>query len=77
MNETSNLTDRMVCDIYSFVLAYPQPGLEVSAWDLASELTSDDLAASLPVHLPSGLKEMEIPQVDADDFESLFSWFLS
>lgn len=37
----------------------------------------DDLAAELSAPRPDGINFQSLPEIDADEFEHLYTWFLS
>jgi hypothetical protein len=55
----------------------PPSPLQVSARDFGYVIDEQELAEALEGPLPSSSPSLNPPQVEADDFESLYSWFLT
>ena len=48
-----------------------------SAQDFGYEIAEEELASGLASPLPDELEGPAIPEVDPDDFETAYQWFLS
>ncbi|MEW6030378.1 MAG: hypothetical protein ACOYZ8_08225 [Chloroflexota bacterium] len=71
---TQNLTlPVMICN---FLLA-PEESIFADSRDYGFDLDKDELARELLAPLPASLPASSLPEVDADEFEQTFHFFLS
>lgn len=70
------------CEIQYFVFipeddnSIPRP-LQVSARDFGYEIDEQEVAEELIAPLPISFQIPKTPDVDADDFEKIYQWFLA
>jgi hypothetical protein len=71
---------QLICNPFAFLLG-PHPrsarGLQVRSQDLGYEIGEDELAGELGGHPAGGLADQTIPEIDPDEFETAYQWFLS
>lgn len=67
----------------NFVVALPETDLLLESpiyadsRDYGFDFDEEELARELIMPLPASLEDQPIPKVDAEEFESRYSWFLS
>ena len=66
-----------ICKLYSLPVCITVDTGDVSPKDFSFELDEQELANEWQTRLPDGLQEQKSPEVDADEFEALYKWFLS
>jgi hypothetical protein len=62
--------------ICNFLVALPEP-IQASSRDYGFDFDEEEIARELVTPLPASLSTQAIPEVDADDFEQIFQYFLS
>jgi len=67
----------LFCNIFSLPLYIPMGPIEFSPQDLGYEINEDDLASEMLAQLPDDLLGQTTPEVDPEEFESIYKWFLS
>ena len=67
----------LFCNIFSLPLYIPMGPVEISPQDFGYEINEDDLASEMLLQLPDNLVGQAPPEVDPDEFESIYKWFLS
>ncbi|HEX6305430.1 MAG TPA: hypothetical protein VFZ76_14645 [Anaerolineales bacterium] len=55
----------------------PSRPIRVSRQDLGYEIDENDLARELQAQLSDSFEDQAIPEIDPDQFESIYCWFLS
>lgn len=71
---------KLICSPCAFLLGpHPQSvrGLQACSQDLGYEISEDQLASELREHTAGQLLYQTIPQIDPDEFETAYQWFLS
>ncbi len=51
--------------------------IQVSTCDYGFDIDEDELASELLARLPNSLNEQTIPEIDPNEFETMYQWFLS
>ena len=64
------------CDL-SLLREATEFGLQVSPQGLGYEIEAAELARELRLHTPGTSVGHALPEVEADEFETIFHWFLS
>ena len=77
MNTQTFAKTTLLCNIFSLPLSIPMGPVEISSQDFGYEINEDDLASEMLVQLPDNLLGQTPPEVDPDEFESIYKWFLS
>ncbi len=62
---------------FTFYLAAQEASLQVSAQDLSYEINETELAEELDVQKRSSSSGQATPQVGTDEFEAIYTWFIS
>jgi len=72
-----------VCENHPFLQHFltsplhPNGSDRVFPQDLGYEINEDDLASEMLAQLPDDLLGQTTPEVDPEEFESIYKWFLS
>ena len=77
MNTQAIVKSTLIWNIFSLALSIPTSPIEISPQDFGYEINEDELASEMRVQLPDDLIWQPIPEVDPDDFETVYNWFLS
>ena len=67
----------MICNLLSLPVYISQCPMEISAQDFGYEINADELASEMQVQPNNNLIWQPIPEVDAEDFETVYKSFLS
>ena len=62
--------------ICNFRVALPEP-IQASSRDYGFDFDEEEIGRELLAPLPASLSTQTIPEVDADEFEKVFHYFLS
>ena len=62
---------------FTFLLSTQECAPQVSAQDLSYEFNEAELAEGMYAQLHSPCSGQASPQVDPDEFEAIYTWFLS
>jgi len=62
--------------ICNFLVALPEP-IHASSRDYGFDFDEEEIALELLAPLPASLSTQTIPEVEADEFEKVFHYFLS
>ncbi|HZD56732.1 MAG TPA: hypothetical protein VE136_08425 [Anaerolineales bacterium] len=71
---------KIICNPFAFLLPpHPQSvrNPQVRSKDLGYEIGEDKLAGELCERPAGGLVDQTIPEIDPDEFEAVYRWFLS
>jgi hypothetical protein len=71
---------QLICNPFAFLLEpHPQSGhrLQARSQDLGYEISEDELAGELRAHPGSQIVDQPIPEIDPNEFETAYQWFLS
>jgi hypothetical protein len=71
---------QLICHPFAFLLRpHPQSvrGLQARSQDLGYEISEDELARELCAFAAGQLVDQTIPEIDPDEFETVYQWFLS
>ena len=77
MNTQTIANTPMICNLLSLPVYVSQYPIEISAQDFGYEINEDELASEMRGQLPDDLLWQPIPEVDAEDFETVYKSFLS
>jgi hypothetical protein len=71
---------QLICNPFAFLLG-PHPrsarGLQACSQDLGYEISEDELARELCACAAGQHVDQTMPQIDPDEFETAYQWFLS
>lgn len=62
--------------ICTFLVAEPEPA-SATLLDYGFDLCEEEITRELPTPLPASLSLQAVPEVEADEFEQVFQFFLS
>ena len=74
MNAQTLTTSLIFCN---FVIAIPEEQVHASSRDYGFDFDEDELARELIAPLPTSLADQPIPEVEANEFEPRYQYFLS
>ena len=74
MNAQTLTTSAIFCN---FVVAIPEETVYASSHDYGFDFEEEELARELIATLPVSLTDQPIPEVEANEFESRYQYFLS
>ena len=77
MNTQAIVKSTLIWNLFSLPLCLPMSAIEISPQDFGYEINEDELAGEMLVQLPDDLLGQTPPEVDRDEFESVYKWFLS
>ena len=77
MNTQAIVKSTLIWNLFSLPVYVPLCPIEISPQDFGYEINEDELASEMRVQLPDDLIWQPIPEVDPDDFETVYNWFLS
>ncbi len=63
--------------ICNFLVASPEEPIYASSRDYGFDFDEEEIARELLAPLPASLLSQAAPDVDVDEFESRYQWFLS
>lgn len=66
-----------ICNLYSLPVCITVDTGDVFPKDFSFEIDKLELTNEWQTRLPDSLQEQKPPEVDADEFETLYKWFLS
>ena len=71
---------QLICNPFAFLLG-PHPrsvrGLQACSQDLGYEISEDELARELCAFAAGQHVDQTAPEIDPDEFETAYQWFLS
>ncbi|HLE51735.1 MAG TPA: hypothetical protein VI755_06710 [Anaerolineales bacterium] len=77
MNTQAIVKSTLIWNLFSLPVYVSLCPIEISPQDFGYEINEDELASEMRVQLPDDLIWQPIPEVDPDDFETVYNWFLS
>lgn len=77
MNTNTLANNTMIRNLFSLPIYIPQSQLEIAAQELGYEINEDEVANELGVQLPKDVSWQPIPEVEPEEFETVYGWFLS
>jgi hypothetical protein len=77
MNTQANTKTTSTSSIFSLPVYISTPKTSLSAKEIGYEIDKDEMGSEVLAQLPASVKDQPAPQVDPDDFETLYKWFLS
>ncbi len=77
MIDTMEVETRAFCEVFSLSISISAHGIQVTPHDLGCELDADDMAALLPVVVAQGMQCNPVHELEPQDFETLYRWFIS
>ncbi len=77
MNTQTLANNTMIRNLFSLPIYIPQSHLEISAQELGYEINEDEVANELGTQLPEKVSWQPIPEVEPEEFETVYKWFLS
>lgn len=66
-----------VFNLFSLPLDLPEDEPQFSAVDYGYELREDEIVSGMLIQLPDRLTGQSIPEVEPEEFEAVYGWFLS
>ena len=77
MNTQSLVKTTLIWNLFSLPFCIPKSPIEISPQEFGYEINEDDLASEMLVQLPDDLLGQTTPEVNPDEFETVYKWFLS
>jgi hypothetical protein len=77
MNAQTLVKTTSIRNLFSLPVYVSLCPIEISPQDFGYEINEDELASEMRVQLPDNLIWQPIPEVDPEDFETVYKWFLS
>ena len=77
MNTQTFAKTTTTCSIFSLPVYIPISTTSITAKEIGYEIDEDDLAREMLAPLPTSLQDQPAPQVDPDEFDKIYKWFLS
>jgi len=77
MNTQAFTKTTFTCSIFTLPIYTPVSSTGVSPKDMGYEIDEDDLASEMLAQLPDCFQDKPAPEVDPDEFEAAYKWFLS
>lgn len=77
MTDRTNLKPAFICSLLSWPLFFPECAIEVSAQSLGIEISEEELASELRNGTGIDLPDQPAPEIEPQEFEAIYTWFLS
>lgn len=66
-----------ICCFFSLPIYTPISTSGISPKDMGYEIDEDELAGEMLAPLPACFQDSPAPEIDPDEFEAAYNWFLS
>ena len=77
MNTQAIVKSTLIWNLFSLPVYVSLCPIEISPQDFGYEINEDELASEMLVQLPDDLLGQTTPEVNPDEFETVYKWFLS
>lgn len=77
MTDQTNVKTAFACSLLSWPIFFPESAIEVSAQSLVVEISEEELASELRNGTGVDLPDQPVPQIEPQEFEAIYAWFIS
>jgi hypothetical protein len=77
MIDQMSLKTSLACDLFSLALSAPCSASGITPHDFGYEMDEAEIADEMRAEPTAGLAGRSTPEVGADEFEAVYTWFLS